>query len=891
MRYLPRARFAARVWFAMNLIMALALIFSTYNAQAQNEPRTQTQTGGPGTPGERPPNSIVDQSVRTSGAITTNISQQIQERAEREGQWIQGRQVEVENLEDGLVISESRTVILEGDGKTGVLEEYLRQNPQDLAFSINNDYLVNLNEADSVTQLKAELNRLAQLAGEAQASGAKVILHIPDLKLLMKGAIITPLDAVWDRIGANKNLHFVIESTPAVTEEAFKRAKLPEIRNRIVRQTVLPGSLEAVTDYAYRVAQEIERQRGIRFTADGIESAARLSVRKLGETANLNLNTTGVFHRVAKLLNQAATVLQRRQKSGQSGAAESKAEIRRLENLERVLAQDLADEPGNTELEKRLKDVRAKLETARLASENSTAPSNLSQKLAGVELKLTQANMIVEAEQKARSRISVSKTSAHKQAEADVRRLTEEKLRIESEMALGQDQGDKPAKRVGKQLVLETAAHWLGAKVESLEANFESGIRNLENIKKTVFGQDHVIESIRRALVLRATNLQEGKPVKTQEQADAIRMGVADDHARPLGSFWFGGETGVGKTETTVQLAQEIGFHYHRFDMSEFMQEHMVAQFIGSPQGYVGYGENGGLIDLLEKFPESVIVFDEIEKAHPKVQTILLQLLEYGEITSGDGKKRVSAKRAIIVMTSNAGQRISGWNRKQLVEFLADKGEGRPGWSVEEIRNKTNMDIDRLRSEVYKLYVKNPSLMAAEGLHALRPELVGRMDEVTVFNRLTPDIIMKITQKSIRDLALRMKYFHKIQLRLTSKAFANLAGLYNDTEGARSMRRGVDRMLRMPIADGIINKAVGPGDSIVVDVDEKGQFSAKVNTAAELESVLGTEPSKPTPADEMRAKIEARKRPAFAQTMELVRRVVSPELLIGEHAFTRFRKR
>ncbi len=890
MTNLPRVRFIARVWFALNLIVALLLIFSTYQASAQNPPRTQTQTGGPTDSGSQPPNTIVDQSVRTTGSITVNFGQQVAERAEREGQWVQGRQVEVENLEDGLVISESRTVILEGDGKTAVFEEYLRLNPQDLAFSLNNDYLVNLNEADSVTQLKAELNRLAQLAGETQANGAKVFFHVPDLKLLMKGAILTPLDAVWDRIGANKNLYFVIESSPSITEEAFKRAKLPEIKNRVVRQSVLPGSLEAVTDYAFRVAEEIERQRGIALTTEAVETAARLSVRKLGETANLNLNTTGVFHRVSKLLNQAATILQRRQRAGTSGAAETKAELRRLETLHKSLAADLAADPGNESLQSRLNDLQAKLEAARLAAGNASTPSNLSQRLAGIELRLAQANLRVQHEERQRGRLSM-KSAAHKEAEADVRRLTQEKLRMEQEIALGQDQGQKPAKRVGQQLVLETAANWLGTNVAALENNFDTGIRNLENIKKTVYGQDHVIDSIRRALVLRATHLQEGKPVRSQEQADAIKQGLADDHARPLGSFCFGCETGVGKTETTVQLAQEIGFHYHRFDMSEFMHDHMVAQFIGSPQGYVGYGENGGLIDLLEKFPESVIVFDEIEKAHPKVQTILLQLLEYGEITSGDGKKRVSAKRAVIVMTSNAGQKISGWDREMLVKFLTEKGEGRPGWSIEEIKNKTQMDVHRLRSEVYKLYVKNPALMDAEGLQALRPELVGRMDEVTVFNRLTPEIVMKITQKSIRDLALRLQYFHKIQLRLTSKAFAALAGLYNDTEGARSMRRGIDRMLRMPIAEGIINQAVAPGDSIVVDVDEKGQYSAKVNTAAELQTAIGTQPAQPTAADEMRAKIEARKRPAFAQTMELVRRVVSPELLIGENAFTRFRRR
>ncbi len=891
MTNLLRLRLIARAWFAMNLIMALLLIFSTFQANAQSEPRTQPQTGGPAGPGGQPPNSIVDQSVRAQGSISINIGQQVAARAENEGQWVQGRGIEVENLEDGLVISDSRTVILEGDGKTSVFEEYLRLNPQDIAFSLNNDFLVNLNEADSVTQLKAELNRLAQLAGEAQAKGAKVIFHIPDLKLLMKGSIITPLDAVWDRIGANKNLHFVIESTSAITEEALKRAKLPEIKNRVVRQSVLPGSLEAVTDYAFRVAQEIERQRGIEFTAEAVETAARLSVRKLGETANLNLNTTGTFQRVAKLLNQAATVLQRRQRTNTVGTAETKAEVRRLETLEKSLARDSAEAPNNSELARRLEATRAKLKAAQLAASNATAPSNLSQRLAGIELRLTQANLLVESEQRQRGRLSMSKSATQKEAESDVRRLTEEKLRLEQEDALGQEKGPKPAKRVGGSLVLETAAGWLGTSVAALENNFESGIRNLENIKKTVFGQDHVVEAIRRALVLRATNLQEGKPVRSQEQADAIRQGLADDHARPLGSFWFGGETGVGKTETTVQLAQEIGFHYHRFDMSEFMHDHMVAQFIGSPQGYVGYGEDAGLIDLLEKFPESVIVFDEIEKAHPKVQTILLQLLEYGEITSGDGKKRVSAKRAVIVMTSNAGQKISGWDREMLVKFLAEKGEGRPGWSIEEIKDKTQMDVNRLRSEVYKLYVKNPALMAAEGLQALRPELVGRMDEVTVFNRLSPDIVMKITQKSIRDLALRLKYFHKIQLRMTGKAFAALAGLYNDTEGARSMRRGVDRMLRMPIAEGIVAQGIGPGDSIVVDVDEKGQYSAKVNSAAELESALGTQPAQPTAADEMRAKIDARKRPAFAQTMELVRRVVSPELIIGEHAFTRFKKR
>lgn len=896
MTKLPTLRSFARLWFASALFSALVLGFLTLTAQAQVE--TQTQTGGPTPPAGRGHETIIDQSVPTSGQISINLSQQVAARAEREGQWVRERQVEVERLEDGLVISDSHTVILDGDGKTGVVEEFARQNPQDMVISLNNDHLINLNEQDSASQLKAELTRLAQMAGRNQptagGTSARVIFHIPDLKLLMKGAILSPLDAVWDRIGANKNLYFIIESRPEVTEEAFKRAKLPAIKDGIIRQKLMPASLAAVTEYAGRVAQELEAQRKVSISTEGVETAARLAVGRLGETGHMNLNTTGVFQRVAKLLNQTATVLLRRQRGNVSGAAETKGQVLALERLEKSLVADLEHEPNNSALQQRLDKVRSDLQTARMASSNATTSNNLHLELAKIELQLAEANMIVDGEKAKKTRWS-SKTEAHKKAEADVERLTRAKLDKELELATASDKDGKPAKRVGKPLVLEVAANWLGVKAPTLENNFEDGLRNIGNINKTVFGQDHVIEAIRGRLVLRATHLQEGKPVTSREEAEAIKRGETNDHARPLASFWFGGETGVGKTETTVQLAQELGFNYHRFDMSEFMHDHNVARFWGSPPGYVGFGEPGQLIDLLEKNPESVIVFDEIEKAHPKIQNILLQLLDFGEITSADGKKKVSAKRAIIVLTSNAGQKISNWNRGQLVEFLTAKGEGQPGWSIEKIKDTTQMDINRLRSEVYKLYVKNPMHLASEGLQALRGEFVGRIDEVSVFNQLQPDVVMKITQKSVKDVIRRMAFFHNVEVRLTPKSMAALAGMYNGTEGARSMRRAIDRMIRMPLAEGIIGQQteqkINSGDSVVIDVGDDGKFVHKVNTAAELATALQSENSSSPAADEMRARIDARKRPAFAATMELVRRVVSPEIIIPEHAFGRFRRR
>lgn len=890
-------RFIARLWFLVALFSALLLGALTLEAQAQNQPRPQTDVGGVKPPGDQSPGTIIEQSVATRGQITIDASAQVRDRETREGgPWIHGRQVDVENLEDGLVISESHTVIIEsanGDGRNGVFAEYLRQNPQDSGFTLNADYFVNLNEGDTATRLKEELSRLSNLA---ESRTGKVIIHIPDIKLFMKGAIMSPIDAIWDRVGANRNrnLYFVLGSTPGVTEEAIKRAKIPEIKTGIVRQTVLPGSLEAVTAHAFRVAEELHRQRGVQISTEAIETAARLAVRKLGESSNLNLNSTGVFKRVENLLNQSASTLLRLQRSGQTLASETSAQVRRLEAMERSLKADLAAEPNNEDLKKRLQEVAQKLATEKLKSANATTPNTLSQDLAEVELKLAQAKIVIEQEETKRSRIT-GRTSAHKEAEADVIRLSATKKRLEDEIAMATDTSNQPAKRVGKTLVLQIAAAWLNTTVASLENNFETGLRNIGNIKNNVFGQDHVIDAIRGRLLLRASNLQEGQPIRSQQQADEIKAGVKDDFTRPLASFWFAGDTGVGKTETAFQLANELGYSYHRFDMSEFMEKHYAAGLIGSPAGYVGYGEDGKLIQALDRNPESVIVFDEIEKAHPDIQNILLQLLEYGEVTAADGKKKGNGKRAIIIMTSNLAKKIAGWERGQLVEFLSRQGDGAPGWSMEEIRNKTQMDPLKLRSEVYKLYVTNATLMQAEGLTPMKPEIVGRMDEVMMFNRLDEATVVKIAQKSLRDMAVRLKYFHKISMRMTPKAVAAVAGLFTSSEGARSMRRGIDRMLRMPIAEQIIgqvqaNERLLPGDSVVIDVDERGQFQQKVNTEAELTTSLAGERSNPA-ADEMRARIDARKRPAFAQTMELVRRVMSPELLIPEHAFSRFRRR
>ena len=302
--------------------------------------------------------------------------------------------------------------------------------------------------------------------------------------------------------------------------------------------------------------------------------------------------------------------------------------------------------------------------------------------------------------------------------------------------------------------------------VKSVSRSDQELLRHLgENLKKRVFGQDAAVDSVALAVKRGRANLaQEG---------------------RPIGNFLFAGPTGVGKTELAKALAEELGVHFHRFDMSEYMEKHAVARLIGAPPGYVGYDEGGQLTDLVRTHPYAVLLFDEIEKAHEDIYSILLQVMDDAVLTDSHGKK-ADFRNTILIMTTNAGS-----GRAASIGFV--KGQTSSG-QEEAIR---------------KLF---------------KPEFRNRLDEIITFKALPLAVIKMIVMKFIRELERQLKE-RKVAFALSDEAVEYLASKgFDEQLGARPMARVIQKEIKDPLADEILFGRLHDGGKVSISF-ENGELA------------------------------------------------------------------
>ncbi len=340
------------------------------------------------------------------------------------------------------------------------------------------------------------------------------------------------------------------------------------------------------------------------------------------------------------------------------------------------------------------------------------------------------------------------------------KRLTAENTRL-AEM---QKSGRMLKEEVDEEDVAEVVAKWTGIPVTRLlEAEVQKLVKMEERLAERVVGQREAIVAVSNA-VRRA------------------RSGLSDPN-RPIGSFLFLGPTGVGKTELARALA-EFMFDDERamirIDMSEYLEKHTVARLIGAPPGYVGYDEGGQLTEAVRRRPYSVVLFDEIEKAHGDVFNVLLQLLDDGRLTDGQGRT-VDFRNTVVIMTSNLGSQF----------FREEK------------------DPARVRGLILDLLKQ-----------ALRPEFLNRIDETVIFQPLGREEIGSIVEIQARHLVKRLAD-KRITLELTAAAKALLAQEgYDPVYGARPLKRTIQRMIQDPLALELLSGTYGEGDTVVVDADQ-----------------------------------------------------------------------
>ncbi len=298
--------------------------------------------------------------------------------------------------------------------------------------------------------------------------------------------------------------------------------------------------------------------------------------------------------------------------------------------------------------------------------------------------------------------------------------------------------------------------------VNSVGGSDEEALRNLETrLKAQVFGQDEACAALALAMKRAKANLQ-------QEQ-------------KPLGSFLFAGPTGVGKTELARVLAKELGVHFHRFDMSEYMEKHAVARFIGAPPGYVGYEEGGQLTDLVRKHPYSVLLLDEIEKAHEDIFNILLQVMDDASLTDSHGKK-ADFRNVIMIMTTNAGSTAA-----RSIGF----GQG--------------TSSDSRERAIKKMF---------------RPEFRNRLDETVYFQSLPTEVIRLVVEKFVAQLEGQLVE-RRVTFQLTDEVKDWLAVKgFDEQLGARPMARVIQKEIKDPLADQILFGKLKDGGSVSVSLED-----------------------------------------------------------------------
>ena len=333
--------------------------------------------------------------------------------------------------------------------------------------------------------------------------------------------------------------------------------------------------------------------------------------------------------------------------------------------------------------------------------------------------------------------------------------------KYEKEETKWKNKYSKSVINISEENIAEIIASTTGVPVKKITQDENKKLKNLEvELHKRVIGQNEAVEAVSKAI-------RRG------------RVGLKDPK-RPIGSFLFLGPTGVGKTELAKALAEVLFGNENdmiRIDMSEYMESHSVARLIGAPPGYVGYDEGGQLTEAVRRNPYSIVLFDEIEKAHHDVFNVLLQILDDGRITDGQGRT-VDFKNTIIIMTSNLGS-----------EYILDNKD-----------NANELVMQELRS-------------------TFKPEFINRIDEIIIFNSLTKDVVYDILNKIIKDIEYRLRD-KNIKINVTDKAKEFIVNAsYDEKYGARPIKRYVQRNVETLIAEAIINDKISFGSTITIDVD------------------------------------------------------------------------
>lgn len=666
-----------------------------------------------------------------------------------------------------------------GVGKTAIAEGLaFRMAQGDVPESLRGKELLSLDLAMMIagTKYRGEFEeRLKTVMKEAHKAEGKVILFIDELHTLVgAGAAEGAMDASNMLKPALARGEFRVIGATTLKEYQQHIEKDGALTRRFQPVFVQEPTIEDAIAILRGLRDKYELFHGVRMTDGAIVAAVELSSRYISDRF--------LPDKAIDLIDEAASGLRIALENKPPALEETDRKIRRLEIEREALKKDIDGEHGK-EIRDRIKGVEKDI-------------ADLREKTGELELKWKNEKEVLQAIRAAKSELEKLKVQAdNAEAIADLGTAAEIRygkiplLQKELEARMKRLKTLQKSRRILNEEVTEqdiatVVSRWTGIPVVKMLEEEAAKLARMESeLKKAVIGQDAAVKAVASAV-------------------KRSRVGISDPN-RPIGSFLFLGPTGVGKTELSRVLAEFMFNDTNalvRIDMSEFMEKHSVAKLIGAPPGYVGHEEAGSLTERIRHRPYAVVLFDEVEKAHPEVFNILLQVLDSGHLTDGKGRK-VNFKNTIVILTSNIGA--------EFIDRMAGIGFAHSSASEGEQYTQAKERVMEALKEHF------------------RPEFLNRLDETIVFDILSKEALADIVEKQVAEVVTRLAE-KRITLSITPVARMWLAEHgYNPRYGARPLRRLIQDRILNPLAGLMIDQGIREGGTVTVGV-KNGELNFEV---------------------------------------------------------------